>query len=144
MHVKESIRAAVSDLLSGIFPAKVIDGPEHPLTLASMPGCTVYQGGIRRVGGTLTATEYETEVVVEVYRPGQECDSLFAADASAIEAAIYGTRSSGRFFDGDCSNAVAGPSSTRYVPGAFVKHSVCRMVWLFEYQTVDGNAETAV
>jgi hypothetical protein len=145
MHVKEQIRARISELIAGRFGQNIFNGPEHPITPGSMPGCCVYLGDVKKTGGSLLATTYEAQVVLDLYRQGSECLEDFAEDDTVIESLLYDDRDNdGWFFNGACINLVRGPESTKYVAGAFVKHSVHKEIWLCEYQTEDGNAETAV
>ena len=60
-----------------------------------------------------------------------------------IEKALYEDNADGRFFDGLAYNLVFVSDDRQYVTTTALKHTRMDVVYRVEYQTEDGDAETA-
>lgn len=144
-HVEDQIRTAFIALVTGLPTTgdNVFASQEHPLTPDTMPGLCVYVSGDRTVGGTLEATSKEVEIAVDQYVEGAAFDGTMAEISKEVEEALYNSESNGRFFNGTVTNLVYGGHATKDLSNAAVRHGLRTSWWKCEYQTEDGDAETA-
>lgn len=142
--VRENIRGVVVVLLQAAFSggAVVFDGSEHPLTPASMPGLCFWMPEDRNGGGTLQATTKLADARFAVYVEGDH-PTAGGEVVAEIAPALYGSLSEGRYLGGLVTNIVFSGLSSRYDSAAFVRHTRYEVSYSFEYQTIDGDDETA-
>ncbi|UZJ41131.1 hypothetical protein OO006_12400 [Prosthecochloris sp. SCSIO W1101] len=146
-HVRKQIFDRVETLLTGLGTtgSRIYRSAVHPLTSVTMPGICVYCGPERLKGGTRNATTKEVDIAIDAYVEGDTYDDTFAQIQAEIEAALYGDMDDdGRFFNGLATNLVYAGSDSRYVDTTTVAHGVMEIVYQCEYQTENGDAETAL
>jgi hypothetical protein len=143
-HVQTQILSRVLSRLTGLATtgSRVFQGRVHPLTPASMPGLCVSLGGESPTGGTTKATLKEVSVMVDVYVAGDDY-AVSGQVQVEVEAALYGDRAGGLFFNGLATNLVYGGDSRAFVDSAALKHTKVSITYNAEYQTVDGVANAA-
>lgn len=144
-HVEEQIRSAFVALVTGLTPTgdNVFESKEHPLTPATLPGLCVYITGCDVTDGTFTATTKELTIAVDTYVEGFEVDTVQAEITKEVEEALYNSESAGRFFAKTVMNLKYDGYSNNSSDAGAVRHSVRKHKWICEYQTEDGDAETA-
>ena len=145
-HVREQIRLAAAAALMGLDTSgdRVFPDGEHPRTPGAMPGLSAALGKERNIGGTLKATTKEVEILIDAFAEGPVWEPAHNAMLAEIEAALYGTEDEdGRFFGGVATNLVYKGATVSRETGGAVEHGVLHITWTAEYQTEDGNAETA-
>lgn len=146
-HVRKQIFDRVETLLTGLGTtgSRIYRSPVHPLTSVTMPGICVYCGPERSKGGTRDATTKEVDIAIDAYVEGDTYDDTFAQIQAEVETALYGdVDNEGRFFNGLATNLVYSGSDSRYDDTAAVAHGVMEIVYQCEYQTENGDAETAL
>ena len=144
MMVREQIRAVVVALLQQVFlgVAVVFDGSEHPLTPGAMPGICFWMPEDRNGGGTLRATTKLADARFSIYMEGDHPTAVGEVVAE-ISPALYGSLAGGRYLGGLVTNIVFSGLSSRYDSTVFVRHTRYELSYNFEYQTIDGDDETA-
>ncbi len=143
-HVQTQILGRVLSLLTGLTTtgSRVYQGRVHPLTPGTMPGVCVSLGGAQPTGGTMKATQKEVELLVDVYVAGDDY-SVSGQVQGEVEAALYGDRVGGRFFNSLATNLVYGGERREFVASGALKHTKVSITFNVEYQTVDGVANAA-
>lgn len=144
MHVREQIRVRVVSLLSGLPTTgdRVFGSAVHPLTPQTMPGLTIWCRDDKPTDGTLRATTMEMALRVGVYAEGDDPATVHQVFAE-VEAALYGDRANGRVINGLATNLMKEGSNVNYIDNAAVRHTKGELAFAAEYQTEDGDAETA-
>jgi len=143
-HVQTQILSRLMTLLTGLptTGSRVYQGRVHPLTPGTMPGLCVSLGGETPTGGTTKATQKEVELVVDVYVGGDDY-TVSGQVQVEVEAALYGDRVGGRFFNSLATNLIYGGERREFVTLGALKHTKVSITYKTEYQTVDGVANAA-
>ena len=143
-HVQIQILDRAVTILTGLETtgSKVFRSRLHPLTPATMPGLCISLGAEGNIGGTMDGTSKAVKLNLGVVVEGD--DTVLTGSALAeIEAALYADIHEGRFFNGLAFNLVYFESDRQHVTTTAVQHTRLDIVYRVEYQTQDGDAETA-
>lgn len=143
-HVQTQILTRAVTILTGLETTgtNVFLSRLHPLTPGRMPGLCISLGGEANVGGTLDSSMKSVLLNLGIVVEGDDTE-ITASSLAEIEAALYGDVSSGRFFHGIALNLVYKKSDRDFITTTAVKHTRMDVVYQVEYQTEDGDAETA-
>ena len=143
-HVQTQILDRAVSILTGLDTTggNVFRSRLHPLTPKTMPGLCIALGAEGSIGGTLDGTSKAVKLLLGVVVEGD--DHVVTGSALAeIEAALYADNAEGRYFDSLAFNLVFVSDDRQYVTTTAVKHTRLDVVYRVEYQTQDGDAETA-
>ena len=143
-HVQTKILSRVMTLLTGLptTGSRVFEGRVHPLTPTAMPGLCVSMGAEQPIGATLSETTKGVDLVMSAFAEGDDV-VVTASVLAEIEAALYGDYAAGRFFSGLAISVIYRGADRQYVTSSALPHTKMDIVYRIEYQTVDGDAETA-
>ena len=143
-HVQTQIFDRAVTILTGLDTTgtTVFRSRLHPLTPETMPGLCISLGSEGNIGGTTDGTSKAVKLNLGVVVEGD--DTMVTGRAFAeIEAALYTDNAGGRFFNRLAYNLVYVGSDRQHVTSTAVRHTRLDIVYRVEYQTEDGDAETA-
>jgi hypothetical protein len=148
-HVRTQIRDRVADILTGLETSgeRVYKTRVHPITRESMPGLCVYCAAEKAdiENSSLRATTKIVDLVIDAYAAGEDFETVADTMQAEVEKALFADIDEyNRYFNSLAINLTYSASDSKYDGDCALRYGICRAIYKVEYQTEDGNAETAL